>query len=92
MDIIYDNPEVFLLQYEDLRFCDHIKHTIQMMMGKPVNLGHCTISPQLQGETHKCVDTWLWQGIIRPLQSLYASEEVRLCKKSQKICASITGN
>ena len=59
IDIIYDHPEVFSLHDEDLAFCDQIKHTIPMTMDKPVYLVHCTIPPQLQGEVHKCLDTWL---------------------------------
>ena len=59
IDLIYDHPEVFSLQDEDLRFCDLIKHTILMTMDKPVYLVHHTIPPQLQGEVHKCLDTWL---------------------------------
>ena len=62
IDLIYDHPEVFSLHDEDLRFCDWIKHTIPMMMDKPVYLAHCTIPPQLQGEVHKCLDTWLLTG------------------------------
>ena len=76
IDLIYDHPEVFSLHDEDLGFCDWIKHTIPMMADKPVYLAHCTIPPQLQGEVHKCLDTWLRQGIIRPLQSPYASQVV----------------
>ena len=30
-----------------------------MTMDKPVYLVHHTIPPQLQGEVHKCLDTWL---------------------------------
>ena len=59
IDLIYDHPEVFSLHDEDLRFCDQIKHTIPMTMDKPVYLVHHTIPPQLQGEVHKCLDTWL---------------------------------
>ena len=67
IDLIYDHPEVFSLHDEDLGFCDWIKHTIPITMtDKPVYLAHRTIPPQLQGETHKCLDTWLQQGIIRP--------------------------
>ena len=55
IDLIYDHPEVFSLHDEDLQ----IKHTIPTMMDKPVYLVHCTIPPQLQGEVHKCLDTWL---------------------------------
>ena len=77
IDLIYDHPEVFSLHDEDLGFCDRIRHTIPMTMDKPVYLVHtCTIPPQLQGEVHKCLDTWLRQGIIRPLQSPYASQVV----------------
>ena len=58
IDLIYDHPEVFSL-HEDLRFCDWIKHAILTTTDKPVYLVHCTIPPQLQGEVHKCLDTWL---------------------------------
>ena len=76
IDHIYDCPEVFLLHDEDLGFWDWIKHTIPTTMDKPVYLVHCTIPPQLQVEVHKCLDTWMQQGIIRPLQSPYASQVV----------------
>ena len=76
IDLIYDHPEVFSLHDEDLGFCDWIKHTIPMTMDKPVYLAHHTIPPQLQGEVHKCLDTWLQLGIIRPSQSPYASQVV----------------
>ena len=66
LDLIYDHPEVFSLHDEDLRFCDWIKHTIPMTTDRPVYLVHHTILPQLQWEVCKCLDTWLWQGIIRP--------------------------
>ena len=59
IDLIYDHHEVFSLHDEDLRFCDWIKHTIPMTMDKHVYLAHHTIPPQLQGEVHKCLDTWL---------------------------------
>ena len=59
IDHIYDHPEVFSLHDEDLGFCDWIRHTIPTTMDKPVYLVHCTIPPQLQGEVHKCLDTWL---------------------------------
>ena len=59
IDLIYDHPEVFSLHNEDLRFCDWIRHTIPATMDKPVYLVHHTIPPQLQGEVHKCLDTWL---------------------------------
>ena len=86
IDLIYDHPEVFSLHDEDLGFCDQIKHTIPMTMDEPVYLVHCTIPPQLQGEVHKCLDTWLQQGIIRPLQSPYASQVVIVQKKPGEIC------
>ena len=72
--LICDHPEVFSLHDEDLGFCDKIKHTILMTSDRPVYLLHCTIPPQLLGEVHKCLDTWLRQGIIRPPQSPYASQ------------------
>ena len=76
INIIYDHPEVFSLHDEDLGFCDKIKHTIPMTLDRPVYLLHHTIPPQLLGEVHKCLDTWLRQGIIRPSQSPYASQVV----------------
>ena len=85
IDLIYDHPEVFSLHDEDLGFCDQIRHTIPTTMDKPVYLAHCTIPPQLQGEVHKCLDTWLQQGIIRPLQSPYASQVVIVQKKTGEI-------
>ena len=70
INIIYDHPEVFSLHEEDLGFCNKIKHTIPTTSDGPVYLPHCTIPPQLLGEVHMCLDTWLRQGIIRPSQSL----------------------
>ena len=75
-DIIYDHPEVFSLHNENLRFCNRIKHTTLKTLDKPVFLWHCSVPPQLQGEVHKCLDTWLQQGIIRLLQSPYTSQVV----------------
>ena len=89
IDLIYDHPEVFSLHDEDLGFCDWIKHTIPTTMDKPVYLVHCTIPPQLQGEVCKCLDTWLRQGIIRPLQSPYASQVVIVQKKTGEICLCV---
>ena len=86
INIIYDHPEVFSLHDEDLGFCDKIKHTIPMTLDRPVYLPHCTIPPQLLGEVHKCFETWLRQGIIRPSQSPYASQVVIVQKKSGEIC------
>ena len=76
IDLIYDHPEVFSLHDEDLGFCGWIRHTILTTMDTPVYLAHCTIPPQLQGEVLKCLDTWLQQGIIRPLRSPYTSQVV----------------
>ena len=76
IDLIYDHPEVFSLHNEDLRFCDQIRYTIPTTTDRPVYFAHCTIPPQLQGEVCKCLDTLLQQGIIRPLQSPYASQVV----------------
>ena len=76
INLIYDHPEVFSLHDEDLGFCNKIKHTILMTSERPVYLPHCTIPPQLLGEVHKCLDTWLRQGIIRPCQNPYASQVV----------------
>ena len=54
-------------------------------MDRPVYLPHRTIPPQLLGEVHKCLDTWLRQGIIRPSQSPYASQVVIVQKKTGEI-------
>ena len=85
INIIYDHPEVFSLHDEDLGFCDKIKHTIPTTLDRPVYLPHRTIPPQLLGEVHKCLDTWLRHGIIRPSQSPYASQVVMVWKKSGEI-------
>ena len=85
INIIYDHPEVFSLHDEDLSFCNKIKHTFPTTLDRPVYLLHCTIPPQLLGEVHKCLDTWLRQGIIRPSQSPYASQVVIVQKKSGEI-------
>ena len=85
INIIYDHPEVFSLHDEDLSFCDKIKHTFPMTSDRPVYLLYHTIPPQLLGEVHKCLDTWLRQGIIRPSQSPYASQVVMVEKKSGEI-------
>ena len=50
----------------DLGLCDCLKHTIPTTIDKPIDLPHRTIPVQLQAEVHKCLDTWLKQGIIRP--------------------------
>ena len=59
INTIYDHPEVFSLYDKDLRFHNRIKHTIPAILNKPVYLLHHIIPPQLQGEVHKCLDTWL---------------------------------
>ena len=86
LNITYDHPEVLSLHNEDLEFCDKIRHTILTTLDKPVYLLHHTIPPQLQGEVHKCLDTWLRQGIIRPSQSPYTSQVVIVQKKTGGIC------
>ena len=75
-NLIYDHPEVFSLHDEDLSFCDKIKYTVPTMLDMPVYLLYHTIPPQLQGEVHMCLDTWLRLGIIRPSQSAYTSKVV----------------
>ena len=93
INLIYDHPEVFSLHDEDLGFCNKIKHMIPTRSDRPVYLLHCTIPPQLQGEVHKCLDTWLRQGIIRPSQSPYTSQVIIVWKRQGKfICVWITGN
>ena len=89
INLVYDNKEVFSLHDEDLGYWDLIKHTIPTMTDKPVYLLHHTIPRQLQGEVHKCLDTWLCQGIIIPSKSPYASQAVVVCKKTGKTCLCI---
>ena len=69
INLVYDNKMVFSLHNKGLGYCDLIKHTILTMTDKPVYLPCHTIPRQLQGEVHKCLDTWLCQGIIRPSKS-----------------------
>ena len=57
-----------------------------MTLDRAVYLPHCIIPPQLLGKVHKCSDTWLRQGIIRPSQSLYASQVAIVQKKTGEIC------
>ena len=85
INLVYDKKEVFSLHDEDLGYCDLIKHTIPTTTGKPVHLPHHTIPRQLQGEVHKCLDTWLHQGLIRPSKSPYESQVVIVCRKSGEI-------
>ena len=44
---------------------------------------------QLQTEVHKCLDTWLKQGIIHPSRSPYISQVVIVCKKTGEISLCI---
>ena len=76
---------MFSLCDEDLGLCDRLKHTIPTIVDKPVYLPHHTIPVQLQTEVHKCLDTWLKQGIIQPLHSPYTSQVVIVRKKSGEI-------
>ena len=64
INLIYSNQEVFSLHDEDLGYCDRLTHTIPTNTDKPVYLPHRTIPRQLQGEVHRCLNTWLCQGII----------------------------
>ena len=89
LELIYDNQSVFSLCDEDLGLCDRLKHTIPTTMDRPIYLPHCTIPVQLQAEVRKCLDTWLRQGIIRPLRSLYTSQVVIVRKKTGEKTASI---
>ena len=84
INLFYDHPEVFSLHDENLGFCNKIKHTIPMTSNRPVYLPYHTIPPKLLGEVHKCLDTWLRQGIIRPSQSPYASQVVIVQKRQGK--------
>ena len=59
------------------------------MTTKPVYLPHRTIPVQLQTEVHKCLDTWLKQGIIHPSRSPYTSQVVIVRKKTGEICLCI---
>ena len=82
LELIYDHQAVFSLCDEDLGLFDCLKHTIPTTTDKPVYLPHWTIPVQLQMEVHKCLDTWLWQGIIRPSHSPYALQVVIVHKKN----------
>ena len=64
VDLIHSNQEVFSLHDEDLGYCDELTHTIPTSTDKPIYLPHRTIPRQLQGEGHKFLNTWLYQGII----------------------------
>ena len=85
LELIYDHQSIFSLCDEDLGLCDCLKHTIPTTTMKPVYLLHLTIPVQLQTEVHKCLDTWLKQGIIHPSCSPYASQVVIVRKKTGEI-------
>ena len=85
LNLIYDHQTVFSLHNEDLGLCDQLKHTILTTTDKPIYLPHQTIPVQLQMEVWDCLDTWLWQGIIRPSHSPYASQVVIVQKKLGEI-------
>ena len=89
LELVYNHQAVFSLCDEDLGLCDCLKHTIPTTMDKPIYLPHWTIPVQLKMEVHKCLDTWLWQGIISPSHSPYTSQVVIVCKKSGEICLCI---
>ena len=88
LELIYDNKSVFLLCDEDLGLCNCLKHTIPTTTDRPVYLPHRTIPVQLQAVVRKSLDTWLKQGIIRLLHSLYASQVVIVHKKSDCVLIS----
>ena len=88
INLIYSNQEVFSLHDEDLGYCNRLTLTIPTIptsTNKPVYLPHRTIPRQLQGEVHKCLNTWLCQGIIPPSNSPYASQVVIVQKKTGEI-------
>ena len=85
VNLIYGNQQVFSLHDKDLGFCNILAHTILTITDRPVYLCHSMILQQLQGEVHKCLDTWLRQGIIRPSRSPYASQMVIVFKKTSEI-------
>ena len=89
INLIYSNQEVFSLHDEDLGYCDKLTHTIPTSTDKSVYLPCRTISRQLQGEVHECLNTWLHQGIIQPSNSPYASHIVIVQKKSGEICLCV---
>ena len=67
INVFYANQEVFWLHNEDLRFCDQIMHTIQMMIDVYEYLHTDMIPHRLQGEVWQSFDTCLGLGVIRPL-------------------------
>ena len=84
--LISENQAVFSLYDGDLRYCDHLKHSIPTTTERPVYLPHHQIPIQLQSEVRKCLDAWLKAGIIRPSKSPYASQVVIIRKKTREIC------
>ena len=74
---------------EDLGYCDKLTHTIPTSTNKPVYLLHRTIPRQLWGEVHKCLNTWLCQGIIQPSNIPYASQVMLLWKKTGEVCICV---
>ena len=89
INLIYSKQDIFSLHDEDLGYCDRLTHTILTSTDKPVYLLHRTIPRQLQGEVHKCLNTWVCQGIIRPSNSPYASQVVIVWKKTGEICLCV---
>ena len=83
--MIYDKKEVFSLHDEDLVYCDWLKHTIPAIKDRSVYLLHHTIPRHLQGEVCKCLDSWMFQGIIQPSKSPYASQGVLVHRKLGEI-------
>ena len=67
--MIYSNQEVFSLHDEDLGYCDQLTHTILTSINKPIYLPQRTVPRQLHGKVHKCLDTWLHEGIIHQSNS-----------------------
>ena len=89
INLIYSNQEVFSLHDEDLGYCDKLTHTTPTSTNKPVYIPHRTIPRQLQGEVHKCLNTWLCQGIIQPSNSPFTSQVVLVWKKTGEICICV---
>ena len=85
IELIYSNQEIFSLHNEDLGYCDCLTHTIPTSTNKPLYLPYRPILRQLQGEVHKCLKTWLCQGIICQSNSPHASQIVIDCKTSGEI-------
>ena len=76
--------EVFSLHDENLRFWDKIKHNLLTTLDKHMYLPHHTIPPQLQGEVHKCLGTWLQQGIIRAVTKLFMHPIVVIVQQNDR--------